>query len=411
MSLLVRLLAAAACILVAARCLRIARADWLVGVNTPASVAEAIRMEPADGSLLASAAIYRSDNGDLSASVDRDLLRASQLNPLDSRVPMALGLRAEFRGEAALAENYLRRAVELDKQFKPSWTLANFYFRHDQPEKAWPLLRHCLELEPLGFDADPVFDLCWNAQPDPAKILALVPKRNPRLLQYLAYLVRRNHPAEAAQVWPDALSLVSRSSAEDTGILKPLPDFLARGGHAEEAIRVWNGLVERGMVRGAPLDPAHGKSFADPGFSLGVTESRFGWTAAEPPGVFASNVESSLRFEMDGNEPEVFDLADTTAAVLPSRNYKLTWGADSEHLSLPEDPGFFFRIRPVGDAASNPDPAAKCPPLLAARAEACQFSTGPATRLLQLTLSYSRAPGTTRPHGSFLLHNVRLTPQ
>ena len=408
----IRLLVAGGALCLASRSVWMARADWLASGDLP-DLARAIKMEPRDGSLLALDAIYRNDNGDLSPAIDQELLRAGELNPLDSRVPMTLGLRAEFRGDLQHAEAYLLRAVQLDAQFKPSWTLANFYVRRNQPEKAWPLLRHCLELEPLGYSPDPIFDLCWDTEADARRILALVPKRNPRLIQYLSYLVRTNKVAAAAEVWPEALAIADPTSDEELGLLRPLPGFLARGGHASAALHMWNRLVDRGMVHAAALNPSKGLTLADPQFQFGLTEDPFGWVISEPEGVFGSNVESTLRFELNGNEPEAFEMLHTTAAVTEGQNYKLNWEADGSQLSMPQDPGFRFNIR----QSDLPQAAVvECPPLLASgNAGACQFTAPESTdsqgsTLMRVTLSYSRAPGTTRPQGVLRLRKISVEP-
>src|SRR5271165_311912 len=90
-----RILLVSLCAFATWRSVRIARADWLWGTGTLEGLDRAIQIEPADGSLLAIDAEYRSNLGDSSPQVDRALERAAQLNPLDSSIPMTLGLRAE----------------------------------------------------------------------------------------------------------------------------------------------------------------------------------------------------------------------------------------------------------------------------------------------------------------------------
>ena len=67
--------------------------------------------------------------------------------------------------------------------------LANYYVRQDQADKMWPVIRRGLALDPLVFDARPVFDLCWNESGDSKKILELIPTRGRVPLQYLAFLI------------------------------------------------------------------------------------------------------------------------------------------------------------------------------------------------------------------------------
>ena len=50
-------------------------------------------------------------------------------------VLIALGLRAETRGDLAEAETWLARAARADRSYSTQWILANFFFRHRQAEQ------------------------------------------------------------------------------------------------------------------------------------------------------------------------------------------------------------------------------------------------------------------------------------
>ena len=205
LTLLCRVLLIALCGLAVWRSVRIAAADWLASEGTTESFERAIHFAPENPQLLARAAILRSDNGDPSPAVDEELRRAALMNPFDSALPMTLGLREEFRGNSAGAESYLVRAAEIDHQFKPAWTLANYYYRTNQPDKSWPMIARILSLEPLGFDPTPVFELCWNQAAGSRKILSLIPRRGHRPVQYLEFLINTQRAEAAFEVWPVAL--------------------------------------------------------------------------------------------------------------------------------------------------------------------------------------------------------------
>ena len=162
------MLVIAVCGFAAWRSIRIAVADWIASAGTSEALERALHFAPDRGDLLARVALYRNDSGDPSAllgdpqTVDEDLQRAARLNPLNSSLLMTLGLLEEFRGNSAKAESYLVHAAEIDHQFKPAWTLANYYFRTNQPDKGWPMIQRVLDLDPLDFNPTPVFDLCWQ---------------------------------------------------------------------------------------------------------------------------------------------------------------------------------------------------------------------------------------------------------
>jgi len=119
--------------------------------------------------------MYRIETEEDSPTLDDDLRRAASMDPFNSVLLMTLGLRAEFRGSAAEAENDLVRAAELDHQFKPAWTIVNYYYRSGQKEKGWPFIQRMLALDPLGFDPVPVFELCWLESSDAPRIQSLLP--------------------------------------------------------------------------------------------------------------------------------------------------------------------------------------------------------------------------------------------
>ncbi|HVV47571.1 MAG TPA: hypothetical protein VHC72_20310, partial [Bryobacteraceae bacterium] len=130
---------------------RTARADWLASAGTAGGLQKARLLAPDDPVLTARAALDRSDSGDPSPAIDEELQRAARMNPFDSSLLMTLGLREEFRGNNAAAETDLVRAAAVDHQFKPAWTLANYYYRTNQPDKAWPMIERILRLDPLGY--------------------------------------------------------------------------------------------------------------------------------------------------------------------------------------------------------------------------------------------------------------------
>jgi tetratricopeptide (TPR) repeat protein len=392
------------------RSVRVAIADWWVSTGTSQAMEQALRVVPDREEVLARDATYRDSNGDQSTAIDEELLRAARLNPLDSSVLMTLGLREEFRGHNAQAENDLVHAAEIDHQFKPAWTLANYYYRNGRPDKSWPMIERILKLDPLGFDPAPVFALCWNQTSDASKILGLIPKTGHRPVQYLEFLMKTQRADEAFPAWPSALAAADSSNADDSAQMKAFADFLVRADRSSEAVTVWNQLVDRGIVRAGHLDPAKGISIADPDFRSPSLSSVFGWHVAEVSGVLTSAFSGSLRLEINGDEPESFQMLSTSAPVLSGTRYFLRWKSDGSGLSSPQDPGFSFVVtqRPG-------EPVMQCPPLLTPGNSTCGFVT-PAGRPGQMSearidLRYARAQGTTRVSGTLQLSAVTVRPE
>ena len=392
----------AVCVFSVWRSVQFAIADWVASPDSVQALAKAVQDSPDDPRLQARLVLARNDAGELDPGLDAQLRRAARLDPFNSEILMTLGVREEFEGDRAAAERELTQAAAIDHQFKPAWTLANFYTRQGEAAKARPMLERIFDLDPLSFDLTPVFDLCWRAAgDDPARILRLIPKRGPKAVQYLAYLIATRRTDEALRVWPMALAAVPPGSPSRETFVG-FANFLANTGRIEEAVTVWNQLVDIGAVRAGHLDPAKGESIADPEFKFPAGEG-FSWRLDEVPGVSPAIFGGALRVEMSTDDPESFQVLSLLVPLLPDRHYRLRWNADSSALTEPMDPGFRFRITEGSQARG-----AICPALLTS--SACDFSSAPGDRMAGawLRLEYTRAPGTTRISGTLGLSAVRM---
>ena len=388
---ILRLIVAAVAIYCAVWSVRLAIADQRAQRNLP-GLETAIAMEPADSVLLARAALFKNNNGDMSESVDRQLLQAARMDPLNSALPTALGLREEFRGHLAESERYLVHAADIDHTFKPAWTLAAFYVRNNQPEKSWPSIRRVLNLNPLAYDLTPVFDLCWNQTTNSKQILDLIPSRGGVPIQYLYYLIARKRFDAAMDVWPRAIGAVDPSDPASAESMSAFPEYLIQANRASDAVRVWNQLVARGIVNSGKLDPAAGISIADPDFRFTQTERGFAWRVMQG----AIKTSPGIKFEFDGEEPESLVLLTTIAPLIPGKSYRVIWTADASQLSSPRDPGFVLQI------ANSMD----CQPLL----QTCRFTAKPDRDWAQINLLYKRALGTTRARGQIEIKKISMEP-
>jgi hypothetical protein len=334
-------------------------------------------------------------------------------------VLMTLGLREEFRGNSAEAESYLVRAAEIDHQFKPAWTLANYYYRTGQPNKGWPMIQRIMSLEPLGFDTEPVFELCWreasgNQVSFSRKILSLITKGGHKPIEYLAFLIGTHRTDAALDAFPVALAAADSANASDIGTLTAFAELLAGADRLQEAVSVWNQLGDHGFIHSGHLDPAKGISIADPDFNFAPLARAFGWRVADIPGVFTSGFSGSVRFEINGDEPQSAQILSVFAPVLSATGYHLRWKCDGSSLSSPRDPGFSFVITQKQTTQQPGEVVTQCPPLLSPGGpDACYFVTPAGSRpgqieQAQIDLKYARAPGTTRVSGALQLFTVHL---
>jgi hypothetical protein len=365
------------------------------------ALTRAVQDSPDDPRLLARLAIARNDAEESDTGLDEQLRRAARLDPFDSDILMTLGLREEFEGDRIAAERELVRAAEVDHQFKPAWTLANFYSRHDEPAKAWGMIKRILALDPLGFDLAPVFDLSWRLDGDnSARIADAIPKYGPKPVQYLAFLMATNRADAALRFWPAAIGAVRQPGSAGTDKAIEFPDFLVRADRVAESVNAWNQLVDTGTIQSGHLDPARGQSIADPEFRFPAAAG-FSWHIDEINGVSANIYSGALHLELNDDEPESFRILSAIAPLIAGRRYRLLWKADNSGLNDHVDPGFRFRITEGGVTK-------ECPPLLTAHD--CKFSSDAGNRMVSATVSleYTRALGTTRVTGTLDLSGVRL---
>jgi|SRR5579863_337939 len=418
-TLLFGLLAIAFCGFAGWRSIRVARADWLANAGTLEALEQAIHLAPDDAGMLARAAIYRSDNDDQSPGIDDDLRRAARMNPFNSDVLMTLGLREEFRGNRGEAERFLLRAAEVDHQFKPAWTLANYYYRIGRSDKGLPMIRRILNLDPLEFDTVPVFELCWreaagNEVSFSRRILSLIPNRDHRPIQYLGFLIATRRTEAALDAWPGALAAADPADSSDTGTLIGFAEFLAATNRLPEAVTIWNQLVDRGIIHSGHLNPAEGVSVADPDFRFASLATAFGWRVPDTPGVFASGFSGSVRFEITGDEPQSATILSVFVPVLLGARYHLRWKSDGSSLNSPQDPGLSFLTAWKQPGHEPVEVVTQCPALLSSGSrETCDFVTPAGARpgqieQVRIDLKYTRAPGTTRISGTLQLFNVHL---
>src|ERR1700733_12304355 len=115
--------------------LRLAMADLAARRNRPEETRSAMRWMPGNGAYAAQLAdeLYASDPVEAKSL----LQKAVRLNRFDAASWIQLGLLCEAANDAPQAEESLLQAARVDSTFLPSWSLANFYFRHQQTGRFW----------------------------------------------------------------------------------------------------------------------------------------------------------------------------------------------------------------------------------------------------------------------------------
>jgi hypothetical protein len=401
-----RVLILAICVTGTAMYFRWARADWLASKGTRQGLTEALRIEPENTDLVRRIVSFRNGWDDIDWVTDDELRRAAHANPLDSEIWIPLALREEARGDEGAAEADLVHAAQVDRQFIPTWVLANYYYQVDEPDKVWPLIERCLRLDST-YPSTPVFELAWTLSSDAARIQSLLPKQGRIPVEYLGYLISTDRADAAVGAWPAALAAGAGNPAR-TETLAAFPRYLVRKGRIAESMSVWNTLVDRKIIASGRLDPKAGDFLADPGFRFTENPGVFGWQMSSPAGVFTSALSNGTGFELqlnlDGNEPESGNLLSILAPVLEGGVYRIVVRIDPAGLKNPEDPGFTVRgEKPSGGVLAD------CP-LLPHQGDAavCPVTIPDGLDLLNIVVAYHRASGTVRASGTLNFLHVAL---
>jgi hypothetical protein len=363
-------------------------ADYLFQKDTEESVRAAIRMVP-DGWE------YYMRLAQLDRGHAPELLATSlRLNRYDAQADIELGLQYEAEGDFGRAEKLLLDAYEVDHTYLPRWTLANYYFRHDNMPAFWAWARSAAEMP--ADDVGPLFELCWRVSPDPEKIAGAILNEKPELIrQYLGFLLAKDQLRAVAIVAPRLV----RSGEPDTDrpLLFSVVNRLVAANDAAAANALWHLLIEQHWVVADATVPNNADFVREP---LPVS---FDWALPENPGLHSWPGSSGLETEFTGSQPEDCTVAEQTVALTPG-NYTMAY---TYHTSdIPPGTGIRWQII---DAKSN-TVLADSPDLSSdtLNHSALAFSVPPGASLLRLRLAYRRALGTPRISGMLVVLSTQI---
>lgn len=196
--------------------------------------------------------------------------KAVSLSPYDYRFWMSLGRAQEQAGDAAKAEQALKRAIALAPAYAyPHWYLGNLYIRNARYDEAFAELRLASEADP---ELQPQqFNLIWAIYgADPAGLKRAVGPTAAAQAQFALYLIQQKHFAEGLQLW-NGLNVEDKKANKETAhsIIASLNSDM----HFHDAMQVWNEITsEQFRVEVGRIFDA---SFEEP-LSYGA-EAVFGW--------------------------------------------------------------------------------------------------------------------------------------
>jgi hypothetical protein len=319
---------------------------------------------------------------------------ALKANPRASAVWIELGLMAEHSGDEAESARDLAQAAQVDRQYLPAWTLANYSFRRGDAAGFWPAAARAAAL--AYDDLRPLLELCDRMEPDPGIALARLAglRRSARLERaYLDLLIGKNR-LEAAQAV--ARLMLARPSPENTKRLTDFTERLIAAGGETPALEIWNGLGKFTKV-GSP----NGVVLTNGDFATSPSGAGFDWRLTAPPGLVARWNPSTLRFSFSGSEPEDCALLEQWIP-LAVRRYRLSF--EYQTAAMPAATGLRWAITPRDRAGYQ------SPGLASALSwQESRWSFAPEQAgLARMRFLYHREPGTARTDGRIELRHVRL---
>jgi tetratricopeptide (TPR) repeat protein len=378
--------------------LRVAWSDHLARQETVETTERALRWTPGQAAYHFRLAILTAEK-EPARSVAA-LQRAVVLNPRDSGSWIELGLRLEADHKVDEAEQCLLRAAEVDVQYLPRWTLANFYFRRRDDERFWRWAKSAAEMA-YG-DATPLFRLCGQVTEDGDLIERLRIERPDLRVNYVSYLMDRR---EINLILPAARKVLEGNRAADVPVLIAACDRLIGANRTEGAMEIWNRLAEQHRIPFGRIGE-QGPNLTDGTFTTPLTSRGFDWRLPPIEGVSPSGEmrPSGLRLTFSGDQPEVCEVLAQFVPVREETAYELTFIYRT--MGIQAGTGLRWRVTDLsraGTLAEGKDLSSE-----EEQPGAVAFRTPPGCRIARIALQYRRTAGTTRIVGFVVLHRVDI---
>jgi tetratricopeptide (TPR) repeat protein len=335
------------------------------------------------------------------ASAKSLLQRAVKLDRNDASSWIQLGLLYEADGDLPQAEEALLRAAGADSTFLPSWSLANYYFRHENVARFWYWARRAAQMAPD--DATPLFRLAWFVSPNAREIAGRLQMQRPVIEgQFVNFLMAQGDPEAVTEA---ASHLLGAGRQAET-VLEAC-DWLIDHKHADLALPLWNELAGRHQIPYEPLVAGSTDAVTNGRFGKSPVSRGFDWRLKTVEGVssFLNVNPNALGFDFSGEEPDSFLIMNQAAPVQPQKHYVLA--IDYATSGIPSGSGIEWLVTDVATGAV----LARTGSLSAeqgAETSTC-FATADGTKFVDLSLLYQRQAGTVRVEGKLTLKGVRLS--
>jgi len=314
------------------------------------------------------------------------LQQALQVNPRLTSARIRLGLLQERRNLES-AEHTLLEADRYDHQYLPSWTVANYYFRHDNREDFWRWSRAALQLN--HDEPRPLLRLASLIEPDDAAVLARFQGGEQIAYVYMDLLIGAGRLDGAQRVARTVLHLKEVRKNQ----LVDLTTRQLKAGNIAWALEIWNALH-------FPLDPERGPVLPRPPFET-VDGEGFHLRPLSNLGISQDWRGEEAAFSFEGSEPDACPLFEQPIPVPQhSMQYRLRYEYKSSATGVRwRMAGAEFPLLPLEGDWRLAEWNISIPP----------GQSGDGLRILPLQLLYRREPGTLPGRGQLTLRNLQLT--
>jgi tetratricopeptide (TPR) repeat protein len=254
------------------------------------------------------------------ANEERYLRRAAELAPHDAPIKIRLALALEMHGRLSEAEALLLTAAQDDQTLRPSWSLANFYFRRQRWAEFWEYARRGAAIKHA--DLSSLYDLCFRVRPEPDWVMrALEVKLPDPARQLLEASVRNGLAAQSLGV--AALAAQGPSEKQRVALQAAMKQAVEAGttpgGSLEPAIGYWNLLEQQSRQR---LGVIGARGIVNGEFRGELAGNGFDWRLIRVDGVEARRGHGIL-LRLTGRQPHEFSLLRQLTPLRAGRHYRL----------------------------------------------------------------------------------------
>lgn len=403
-------------LLLAGESLRMAVAAWIGKSKSIVQLKKAVSLDPANPALhfrLGVGETYDLASSDAAGGI-RQLERATELSPYETRYWRALASACEFEGNSACAGHAIARALVLSPMNpRVHWEAANYYLLAKDQPRALGQFQRLLELDPHFAGA--VFRLSLSASNSPKMVYrqVLPPVASPELkLAYVNFLASQGHDLSAYEIWK---MVAARKPRLKFSLVNPYLERLIGRRQYEQAVAVWQDLEHLGAVH-QPPDDDPGNLVFNGSFEQVPLDAGFDWRYHREPYVavdfrarHAYRGKHCLRLDFSDVENHRDEPVYQLVPVAANQKYQLAAYVRSANIDSHSCP----RLRVIDPTCRNCLDATSLPVegTTSWHQIVLNFETGPNTHLVQLSVWRPRSLNyPTAILGTLWLDQVSITP-